>query len=178
VVGQLWLGNDRSAERTSDQTCWRATPQTIVISGLPRGKDVVGEVARIAAIVFFQGRPGFQQVLRAEWSGLFDTGGGIWVHRPANAGHPHWQIDVADMLRQEPELASALELLRETGPREFGASQRADSAPWYRLDRIHFASAMRPWSDDLIAYGPEKLAHIRLWVIRTLTMMRLELHRL
>ncbi len=125
------------------------------------------------------GAESFQQVLRAEWSGPANVGGDC-VFRPSNAGHPHWQIDLGELIREDQELAAARDLLRQTGVRDFGefdANPTADP-PWYRLGRMHFASAMRPWSDASIAHPPTDLSAVRNWVINTSSLLKEELARL
>jgi hypothetical protein len=122
----------------------------------------------------------FQQILRAEWSGVVKGEDEEWYFRPHDAGHPHWQIDIGETLKADKDLEAARALLQESGPREFGEAVRAlpQSPPWYQLGRMHFASAMRPWSDEAIAHGPKCLTALRRWVLGTIRLLRLELARL
>jgi hypothetical protein len=126
------------------------------------------------------GSEAFQQLLRAEWAGLLKCSDNTWAFRPADAGHPHWQVDIAEALREDRELASARDLLRETAPRDFEGSAVAEVTlpPWYEIGRMHFASAMRPWSDANIAHGPRCLADINGWVLATIGVLGVELDRL
>jgi hypothetical protein len=122
----------------------------------------------------------FQQIVRAEWSGLQRNDALVWDFQPSDAGHPHWQVDVAEFVKQDAELVAARALLLETEPQEFGASEGAALIEpcWYRLGRIHFASAMRPWQDQTIAHGPSDLAAIRAWAVRAVALLGTELARL
>jgi hypothetical protein len=121
----------------------------------------------------------FQQILRAEWTGLAKEVQG-WAFRPNNAGHPHWQIDVTEVLLADNELEAARRLLREVEPREFGTPQQAtlQYPPWYEIGRMHLASAMRPWVDSRIAHGPTGLGAVRTWVVHTIQLLNVELARL
>jgi hypothetical protein len=122
----------------------------------------------------------FQQVLRAEWVGLLRGGDGNWAFAPPDAGHPHWQVDVAETLREDEELASARSLLNQTEPRDFEDTEVAERTlpPWYGVGRMHLASAMRPWADAKIAHGPGDVGHIKNWVSETIRVIGLELDRL
>jgi hypothetical protein len=121
----------------------------------------------------------FQQILRAEWMGPAKDSEG-WYFRPSDAGHPHWQVDVIDVLRADANLEAAHQLLMDAEPREFGNPDLARLAdpPWYEIGRMHFASAMRPWVDSLIAHGPSNLAAVRAWVVNTIGTLNIELARL
>ena len=121
----------------------------------------------------------FQQIIRAEWVGLAKLGS-EWLFNPRDAGHPHWQIDAVETIKLDADLAAARALLTEAEPREFGATETKElrDPPWYGLDRIHFASAMRPWTDKKIAHGPTELAGIRSWVKETCTLLDIEFGRL
>lgn len=121
----------------------------------------------------------FQQIVRAEWNGLVEDPEG-WSFRPENAGHPHWQIDLAQVLRDDAELEAARQLMREAEPKPFGdtATDQNPYPPWYEINRIHFASAMRPWADEIIAHGPGGLSAVRSWVVRTVRLLNVELARL
>jgi hypothetical protein len=125
----------------------------------------------------------FQQILRAEWMGLSKDNDG-WSFKPSDAGHPHWQIDAIEVLKEDRELEAARELLRETAeeaaPREFGEPEpgSAPIPPWYEMARMHLASGMRPWDDNRIAHGPADLAAVRAWVVDTVALLNVELARL
>jgi len=121
----------------------------------------------------------FQQILRAEWAGPVRDNDG-WSFRPSNAGHPHWQIDAIQVLREDAEHQAARELLQEATPKEFGGIETVPlpEPPWYDIARMHLASAMRPWIDGLIAHGPPGLASIRAWVVNTVSLLDTELARL
>ena len=121
----------------------------------------------------------FQQVFRAEWVGMAKTET-EWSFRPHDAGHPHWQIDIGETLRADAGLRAARDLLSETQPKEFGGSSQTTTSdpPWYHIERMHFASAVRPWLDGAIAHQPEHLSAIRSWTARTLVIVRDELARL
>jgi hypothetical protein len=121
----------------------------------------------------------FQQVLRAEWVGQEKLADG-WFFRPHNAGHPHWQIDVGETLKSDADLVAARELLREPVAKEFGAPETTaiDGAPWDQIGRIHFASAMRPWLDTNLAYGPAEPRSVRAWVLSTVSILQTEFDRL
>lgn len=122
----------------------------------------------------------FQQILRAEWSGVTKGKDEEWCFRPQDAGHPHWQIDIGETLKADRDLEAARALIQESAPREFGEAVAAppQNPPWYQLGRMHFASAMRPWSDEAIAHGPDGLMALRRWVLGTIRLLRLELARL
>lgn len=122
----------------------------------------------------------FQQILRAEWSGVEKGADEQWCYRPHDAGHPHWQIDIGETLEADKDLEAARALLLESEPREFGEPAVAipESPPWFQLGRMHFASAMRPWMDEAIAHGPSDLIALRSWVRSTIRLLRLELSRL
>jgi len=121
----------------------------------------------------------FQQILRAEWIGQSKDVDG-WSFKPSDAGHPHWQIDAIEVFRQNRELEAARQLLIETEPREFGQPEPASMPfpPWFEIARMHLASGMRPWLDDLIAHGPSDLAAVRAWVVKTVCLLNIELARL
>jgi len=121
----------------------------------------------------------FQQILRAEWTGQSKDVDG-WSFKPSDAGHPHWQIDAIEVFRQDRELEAARQLLRETEPREFGEPGPVSIPfpPWFEIARMHLASGMRPWLDDLIAHGPSDLAAVRAWVVKTVYLLNIELARL
>ena len=122
----------------------------------------------------------YQQLLRAEWVGVSTDGLGGWAFSPPDAGHPHWQMDIGEALQRDGDVASALDLLKETAPMEFGAAamRGAASFPWMLTGRMHLASAMRPWSDAEICHGPRGLNDIRSWVTSTIKTLRTELRRL
>ena len=84
------------------------------------------------------------------------------------------------MFRQDRELEAARQLLRETEPREFGEPRLVSIPfpPWFEIARMHLASGMRPWLDDLIAHGPSDLAAVRAWVVKTVYLLNIELDRL
>jgi|GEM_PF-6275485 len=136
--------------------------------------------ADLTVFVSPDGRDEYQQMLRAEWVGVSVDGSGEWTFAPSDAGHPHWQMDVGEALQQDAELMSALSLLRDTAPVEFGAPaiRGAASFPWQRTGRMHLASAMRPWIDSDLCHGPSELGDIRSWVITTIKAMGTELRRL
>jgi hypothetical protein len=116
--------------------------------------------------------------MRAEWVGQNLDAEGDWAFHPPDAGHPHWQVDIAEVQFDE-EWAAAQELLRETAPREFdGAlSHRGGRRPYQNFGRVHLAAAMRPWSDSNIAHGPSCLADVRKWVQHTARVLNVELAR-
>jgi hypothetical protein len=117
--------------------------------------------------------------MRAEWMGLVQDVEG-WSFRPPNAGHPHWQIDLAQVLREDAEFRAARQLLREAEPKAFGETEADESRypPWYEISRVHLASAIRPWVDETIAHGPGDLNAVRSWVIGTIRLLNVELARL
>lgn len=120
----------------------------------------------------------FQQVLRAEWIGFTEDGAGEWIQRPTNAGHPHWHLDIIESMRQDDELSSAISLLRESEPREFGIRPASVSVTSFNFGRMHLASGARPWIDNIIAHGPKALKDIRNWVAATVRSLRSEIGRL
>jgi hypothetical protein len=122
----------------------------------------------------------FQQILRAEWVGPSKDLDDCWSFKPNNAGHPHWQIDAIEVVKEDRNLIAARQLLIETEPREFGEPEPASIRfpPWYEIARMHLASGMRPWFDDLIAHGPSELAAVRAWVVKTVGLLNIELARL
>ena len=99
----------------------------------------------------------FQQVLRAEWAGVTNQAGN-WTFTPDNAGHPHWHIDITEGLRADAEWEAARQLLRDSAPKDFGASvsETATDPPWYNIGLIHLASAMRPWVEPEYCPWPER----------------------
>jgi hypothetical protein len=122
----------------------------------------------------------FQQVVRAEWAGLQKDEASGWTFCPSNAGHPHWQVDIAELLKRDTELVAARTLLFDTAPREFGLEE-PETTPepcWYNIGRMHFASGMRPWLDASVAHVPSKLAEVRAWAVGTMGLLRIELGRL
>ncbi len=122
----------------------------------------------------------FHQILRAEWAGPTKNEHDGWSFKPDDAGHPHWQIDVTETMQKDLEFEAARELLRSSAPKEFCASDQevAPVPPWYRIDRMHFASAVRPWVDGFKAHGPANLASVRAWVVKTVDLLNIELARL
>jgi hypothetical protein len=122
----------------------------------------------------------FRQLLRAEWSGLSENGENNWMFRPSDAGHPHWQVDVAEMLSRDADVSSALELLKDTAPKQFGAQPTVSSnlMPFLKVGAMHLASSMRPWTDSEIAHGPKELVQIRQWATGTIQLLVCELDRL
>jgi hypothetical protein len=122
----------------------------------------------------------FQQVVRAEWAGPQKDEVLGWAFRPTDAGHPHWQVDIAELLKRDTELVAARTLLLDTAPREFG-TEEAEPIPeprWYNIGRMHFASGMRPWLDASVAHVPSKLGEVRKWTLGTMGLLRIELGRL
>jgi len=150
-----------------------------VWNSLPGTEKFVFASSDITLFFTIAGTEDFQQILRAEWMGLTDNAGD-WTFTPGNAAHPHWQIDITETLKSDTDLQTARELLRDSAPREFGAVPSAPFAdpPWYRIGHMHFASAMRPWTDGEIAHCPSNLGAVRKWVIATIALLRTELVRL
>jgi hypothetical protein len=180
-VGRLRGGRTSVAplsQITNRWEAWIGFNETWNVTTLPRYRF---GACNLTVFLSQGGIEPFYQILRAEWTGPEESGKDIWSFRPDDAGHPHWQIDVPEMLFNDLEISTARELLRDTAPREFGAAEmhvKSERPPYYKLGSMHFASGMRPWSDDQIAYGPKQLREVRSWVINTIRLLRLELDRL
>ena len=133
------------------------------------------------------------QIFRAEWSGVARWNGSELGFQAGNAGHPHWQFDAVESLRDDDHETRATEILstlrkesREQEVRQFfpqlaGRQQIRDLVELQKLSRIHFASAAAWWKKpphDNHVYGPEKVGEIYVWLSGTLRYIRQELLRL
>jgi len=132
------------------------------------------------------------QMFRAEWSGWAPWVGGRFGFQGNDAGHPHWQFDAVESLREDDQQERAetiLEWLAEEtsaneGVREFEATPTSDVKDMIatqELARIHFASAAawcKPVPNNAHAHSPKTTAEIQTWLSRSLSYLRDELTRL
>jgi hypothetical protein len=132
------------------------------------------------------------QMFRAEWSGWAQWAGGRFGFQGSDAGHPHWQFDAIESLRENDQQERSETILKwlaeETSAnervREFEApptSDVKDIITTQEFARIHFASAAAWWKPTPLnahAHSPKTTAEIQTWLSRSLTYLRDELVRL
>jgi hypothetical protein len=132
------------------------------------------------------GDPIKPQLLRLEWPGLRDwdrSGVGFQSH---NAGHPHWQIDVLESLRNrtkpvqfDPDPAGDLETF-EAAPTRMTLSDRIRELA---LENMHLASAAPWWVKGPGQFGlhhlnaPESQESLCRWLKAAIAYIRQELSR-
>jgi hypothetical protein len=130
------------------------------------------------------------QMFRAEWAGWAQWTGQGYSFQGSEAGHPHWQIDVLDSLKEDENAAEAatfLELLKDDAEgevREFRPPPTPGARAFIsaqKLSRIHFASAAPWWKlppHNDHAHGPESLVDVQRWAQGSLQYVTTELKRL
>lgn len=133
------------------------------------------------------------QMFRAEWAGWARWNGSDYSYQAGGAGHPHWQFDAMDSLRERKaaeRAAASLEILkseqenmpaRDFVPNAITAEDASDLVGTHEISRLHFASAAAWWkssphSDH--AHAPKTLNEIRAWLEKTLGYVTSELARL
>lgn len=132
------------------------------------------------------GDPVKPQLLRLEWPGLRDwdrSGVGFQSH---GAGHPHWQIDVLESLRNkprpaafEPELGAETETFEPT-PATMALSDRIRALA---LENMHLASAAPWWLNRRAEFGmhhlnaPESQEALSRWLTLAIAYIKQELMR-
>lgn len=133
------------------------------------------------------------QMFRAEWAGWARWNGAELSHQANDAGHPHWQFDAVEGLKEEGQdesIDTLLAVLRseadDVGPREFSPSRVEagvvrEMVVSQEISRLHFASAATWWKaspEDAHTHVPSAPRDIELWVRRTVDYICNELQRL
>lgn len=136
-----------------------------------------------AGITVFAGAAGQldkAQILRSEWAGFANRGNGP-SFQAGGAGHPHWQIDLFETLR-DPDRdvvrfgeQPTIRPFTASGP-TIGLKERLQLAPF---ERFHFASAARWWRPETEVchhqHAPNDDHDISRWVLGTVTYVREQL---
>lgn len=138
-----------------------------------------------ASITIYAGEIGTAekaQLMRAEWAG-YTNRGGTECFQAGGAGHPHWQIDVLETLRNIEEDAARFgetPALRDFGaqPREATYKSQLLVAPF---ERFHFASAAHWWRSEQEGqsrqqHAPNDDDDLSRWIIATIEYVRDQLH--
>ena len=131
------------------------------------------------------------QMFRAEWAGWARWDGSEYRFQAANAGHPHWQFDALDSIRDDDLSLRAKQLLRrlkadsEPEIREFSPQLSCgdvrDLVTAQNVSRIHFTSAAAWWKSPPYGehvHAPAKVADIENWVRHSVEYIKHELERL
>ncbi|MBK8161025.1 MAG: hypothetical protein IPK59_20455 [Rhodospirillaceae bacterium] len=97
----------------------------------------------------FVGDPVKPQIFRAEWSGIRDWNGAGLSFQSAGAGHPHWQFDLFETLREtfvkkQTDFSSDESDLVEDFAKASADSDVMSLTSLATIERMHFASA-EPW---------------------------------
>jgi len=119
------------------------------------------------------------QILRNEWVG--PRGNGF----TNNAGHPHWQFDALESLRNTEQFPRARfgEADSPARAQEFGEQPKLNEyeelPTGVTIERMHLASAANWWREPnvTIAHVPETVPEIDLWVLGCAAYMRQEVQR-
>lgn len=132
------------------------------------------------------GDPIKPQLLRLEWPGLRDWDrSGVGFQSPG-AGHPHWQIDLFESLRDlHKRSAFNLESVEEVERFDdiFAAPTLSDRIAGLTFERMHLASAAPWWSNRPAEFGlhhlhaPLNQAELSRWVGAAIAYIRQELSR-
>jgi hypothetical protein len=125
------------------------------------------------------------QAFRAEWPGIRDWNGSGFSFQSPGAGHPHWQIDVLQTLRevrdQESFTAGSTNLVQdfieETTESDLDALFCSIG-----LERMHFASAAPWWAVQSVSTRPHMNAPaeergLTRWMSGCLSYLKQELRR-
>lgn len=133
------------------------------------------------------GDPFKPQLLRLEWPGLRDWNrAGVGFQAPG-AGHPHWQIDLFESMRQpapEPRFDESSEDEVEEFDPMTGVTPLAERITALAFERMHLASAAPWWSDRPAEFEQHHLnappldqADLSRWVGCAVAYIRQELAR-
>lgn len=136
-----------------------------------------------AGITVFAGAAGQfdkAQILRSEWAGFANRGNGA-SFQAGGAGHPHWQIDLFETLRDSDQ--DVMRFGEQTEVRSFTAASAANGlreklqlAPF---ERFHFASVARWWRPEKDVchhqHAPNDDQEISRWVLGSVTYIRTQL---
>ncbi|CAA2161178.1 hypothetical protein MBRA_06338 [Methylobacterium brachiatum] len=133
------------------------------------------------------GDPLKPQLLRLEWPGLRDWDrSGVGFQAP-DAGHPHWQIDLFESLRQHapaPQFEEGHEEEVEDFNAVTGTAPLAERIAGLAFERMHLASAAPWWSGRPAEFGEHHLnappvdqADLSRWVGSAVAYIRQELTR-
>lgn len=131
------------------------------------------------------GDPIKPQLLRLEWPGLRDWDRSGVGFQSQGAGHPHWQIDVLESLRNKPRTVtftpdSEAHVEEFDEPSTLTLSERIRALS---LERMHFASAAPWWLKDPSRYGmhqlnaPDSRDALSRWIKSAVDYIRQELSR-
>lgn len=144
---------------------------------------------RQASLAIYAGEVGDPikpQLLRLEWPGLRDwdrSGVGFQSH---GAGHPHWQIDVLESLRNKPSgaiFAPDAEAHVETFEEQSSTNTLVERIRGLALEKMHLASAAPWWLKDANQFGmhqlnvPDSQESLSRWVKAAVDYLRQELSR-
>lgn len=132
------------------------------------------------------GDPWKPQLLRLEWPGLRDwdrSGVGFQSH---GAGHPHWQIDVLESLRNKPESSifdPDADDEVETFEPASAVTALSDRICALALEKMHLASAAPWWLKRPAEFGmhqlnaPDSHEALSRWLEAAIVYIRQELSR-
>lgn len=159
---------------TQDQFAWLGYRELWVASG--RSYDFSE-----AAITIHIGKKDIidkDQLMRLEWvapnASSFQS----------DVGHPHWQIDVLDTLKNRaPEEAIKFEPDKPKTPVPFSVDTEPNQELNYlenlKLHRMHLASAAAWWRSDpeTVSFAPQRESEIDMWLRQSISYVRKELRR-
>jgi len=151
---------------------------------------------RSASLTIHLGYRGMQhkpQMFRTEWAGWARWNGNDYSYQAGTAGHPHWQFDAVESLREQRTVERAADYLqvlqqeqadvpaREFMPNPLTAEETGSLVSGYDLSRMHFASAAAWWKkqpDSTHAHTPASTSEVRSWMGSALKYISSELSRL
>jgi hypothetical protein len=132
------------------------------------------------------GDPVKPQLLRLEWSGLRDWNRSGVGFQSSGAGHPHWQFDLLESLRDARDRPS----FRPTFGDEVESFDATSAAPplserisRLTFERMHLASSVPWWSNKPAEYGlhhlyaPADQAELSRWLSAAIVYIRQEIGR-
>jgi hypothetical protein len=139
----------------------------------------------LTVYIGFSADPVKHQILRAEWPGIREWPGTGFGFQSPGAGHPHWQIDVLQTLREERVQASFPTI--EQTPQDFDATSLGNGLDELvgsmTVERMHLASAASWWSkqtpETTPAHmnAPDEEASLQRWMAGCIPYLKQELGR-